>query len=351
MEKGDVMNYYPIRYVAMGLVTVMLMLVMIGTAVAQSVETVYINSPTEGETLSGVITINGAADFPDFLKYEIFLKSGDNMLWVATGFSPVINGALARMDTKIFMDGSYQLLIRKVTSDSNYTDFVGPTITLANNLGAPRPHSEVETNILYPPQNGQSVGRIRNCTGADMEFDYIGDDFGCSHGNLWIMPKLQDAAICPYQDVFLAPDCKYRGTAVTIADEVGATYEYDVIAGKVYEFEYVGGGRLFITEGDGEDRTASDVGGLLADDPIRIAASGPQVVPAAETSSSNESTASTTTSSTSDQQADATTDAVLPESGQAASQTNPYFMISGVILLLLMLTGGLLALRRGKPVS
>jgi hypothetical protein len=129
------MKFHPLRYLLA--VVVILFLFALGnrvSAFAQGDELVYITSPTDGATVAGIITVTGAVDFPDFLKYELFLKTGDELIWGATVYAPVINGNLARLDTKTFADGVYQIIIRKVGRDSNYTEFLGPTLVIENNL-------------------------------------------------------------------------------------------------------------------------------------------------------------------------------------------------------------------------
>ncbi len=375
------MNSYPLRFAAMFVVIAVLMLVLVSGFVVSAqepdstmgLETVYITSPVDGERVSDIIMVTGAADFPDFKKFEVFLKSGDQLIWGATGFAPVINGYLANLDTKVFMDGTYQIVIRKVGSDSNYTDFFGPTITIENNLGAPLPHREVEGSLLYPPQSGYGLARIKNCTGDDLEFDYQGQSNNCSADNLWIMPKLQHQPLCTSVDALLKP-CEYRGSSIALGDERGATFSVVVEAGKVYEFDYAGEGRLYISDNAADERASTDVGGLDPNDPARIAATLPESVQAVEASIAD-STAPVAevapAANTSEAAADAgaspepeviavptassaeqsTTETVLPESGQGTNDTNSSFIITAIGLILLMVVGGLVAMRRGRQAT
>lgn len=369
------MSNHPVRAITLILAVLLFTaVVMTGPVVVaqtpdsmQGPEVVYITSPADGEMVFDIITVTGAVDFMDFVKYELFLKSGDQLTWGATVYSPVINGVLARLDTKIFMDGTYQLVIRKVTSDSNYTEFYGPTITIANNLGAPLPHPEIESSPLYAPQSGHALARIKNCTGFDLEFDYQGQSSGCSHDNLWIMPKLEHQPLCTYVDALLVP-CEYRGSAIGNGDEVGANYGFVATAGKVYDITYAGNGKLYINETDGEKRAETDIGGLDPQDPARIMALAPEAVAAAAetapaagsapSSAPAKPTAESATQSALDVAAPAPADnegeetqAMLPVSGQAGNITAPYFIIAGAALILLMIIGGVVAMRRGKQTA
>ena len=80
-EKGSTMKRHPMRYFVIALITTTLLALMLsGGARAQGQELVNISNPPEGGTVSGLIAVTGSAVFPDFLKYEVFLKSGDQFL-------------------------------------------------------------------------------------------------------------------------------------------------------------------------------------------------------------------------------------------------------------------------------
>jgi hypothetical protein len=259
------MNNHSARYLVISVVAVAFVLVAVSGAMVSAQgpgETVFVTTPADEDTVSGIITVTGAVDFLDFWRYELFLKTGDQMVWAATVYAPVINGNLALLDTKAFMDGTYQIVIRLVRSDSNYTDFAGPTFTIANNLGAPLPFPEVESSYLYPPVSGAAVARIRNCSGKTLEFDYVGDTGGCSADDLWIMAKPQESPLCVSVDVLLLP-CRYRGTAVGMGEERGVTYEFEAVPGKAYIIEFAGDAKLFINETDGDERASTDTGHLI----------------------------------------------------------------------------------------
>ena len=102
------MNFSFVRYLFLALLSAILLLGVVDAVPvdAQGPEGVVITSPTEGQPVSDVFVVTGAIAFPDFLKYDFFLKNGDNMIWVATGYSPVINGNILRLDTKTFADST-----------------------------------------------------------------------------------------------------------------------------------------------------------------------------------------------------------------------------------------------------
>ncbi len=348
-------------------IILVLLLVALGAvaALAQGGETIVITNPAEGDTVSGIVVVTGAVDFPDFLKYEIFLKAGENSLHGATGFSPVINGNLAQLDTKTYPDGSYQLIVRAVRTDSNYTDFPGPVFTIENNLGAPVAHGEVFQSYLYPPMSGLALIRVQNCGGYNMEFDYTSPEGFCSHGNYWMMGKMQEATLCTHEDILVIP-CEYRGTAWPEDGQGRAlTYSFVAEAGKVYDINYPGGGKLWISETPGDERAPTDTGGLDPMDPerfqsieeIQAGAGGATMEESAEAVSATtvettqvveaeEGKAVVTTEET--MTTVETTEVILPESGQAASPSSLPFAVAGGVLILFMVVGGVVALQRGK---
>src|SRR6185295_16969296 len=137
LKGGSTVKSHPLGYMLILAVILLLGFGQAATVGAQNqTDNVSIANPVNGATVTGLITITGVVSFPDFLKYEIFLKPDKGeMFWVATTYAPVINGNLARFDTRTYLNGSYQMIIRQVHSDSNYTEAVGPTITIDNELG------------------------------------------------------------------------------------------------------------------------------------------------------------------------------------------------------------------------
>jgi hypothetical protein len=318
------MKYLSMRYIFVILAVLMLsMLVTLAsdsaTVLAQDAATVEITSPADGATVSGIIEVVGSVDFPDFQKYEIFLKVGDNLIWGATVFTPVMDGVLARLDTKIFEDGSYQLIVRQVRTDFNYDDFAGPTITLENNLGAPNPFPEVPSSPLYPPFAGALI-RIENCSGVDLEFDYAAAEGTCSPSTLqlplaqdfWIMARPQGDPLCTTIDVLLIP-CEYRGTAWGSGEDRAVNYSYIFEHGKVYEILYPGGAQLFINEIPGDDPTPSAM----------VAPSPKKAAPAPK-------------------------EQALPITGRITAEPKILFAALAIGLISFMVLGGVLAMRQGK---
>jgi hypothetical protein len=285
---------------------------------------VEITSPSDGETVSGLKTVTGSIDFPDFQKYDVFLKSGGDMIWVATGFTPITNGNLLRLDTKAFADGGYQMVIRKVKGDSNYTDFAGPTITVKNGQVAPNPSAEIEAAYMYAVADKARV-RIQNCSGENLFMDFHSPEGFRDAGEVSLTPKTAGAPICPYVDYAWIPG-RYQGTANGDAKTDGYGYDFNAEAGKVYRIVFndadAGRWRFFVEE--------------VAAEPLTAAAAAP--------ADSKAPAAAAQSSAITSQPAKAT---ILPDTGQANEPSAP-FMAFGVVLLALMVVGGVLAIRHGK---
>lgn len=344
---------YFIRFL-LGLALVALGMGLVGGAavLAQGPEGVVITNPTEGETVSGIVVISGAVDFSDFLKYDFFLKNGGNEIWVATGYSPVINGNLLRLDTKTFADGTYQIMIRKVTSDSQYTDAEGPTFNIKNGLTAPNPFPEVETTFLYPAP-GKATVRVRNCAGENFFMDYGSPDGFRSSGELTLQLKPDSAPICPYADLALIPG-EYRGTAKGEAQVKGISYTLNAEAGKVYEMTYngpaAGAAQLYIAEIKPDERVSTDTGGLAPEEPGR--AQSPEAIKAVEPGSmaGPEATTAEPGETMTQEETTGSDTTMLPVSGQAAQPETP-FIVAAAVLIALLVIGGVFAIRRGKQTA
>lgn len=122
-------------------------------AVAQAQNGSGIISPVAGESIGGVVLVQGTATDPDFLRYELAFWNDANpgAGWVVfgEGDQPVVNGTLAIWDTTVgrnvnspfFPDGTYQLRLRVVRRDSNFTEYFVTTLLIANDQPTVEPTS------------------------------------------------------------------------------------------------------------------------------------------------------------------------------------------------------------------
>lgn len=308
---------------------VILLLTLGGASVlAQNTGTVEFTNLPDGATVSELTTLTGTIDFPDFLKYEIFLKNGHQLTWVANSHSPVKNGGLARFDPRVFASGSYQVIVREVHPDSNYVDVPGPTITIDNQAPAPY-YPEVEPSFLYPAE-GYALVRARNCAGEDFFFDYQSPEGTGSAGEV-NMPGKSGDTICIFSDFILKP-AEYRGTAKGGAQNSGQPIEFLAEAGKVYDLTYVGAGHRIVVQeiaGDSVSETAS--GGPEYVEPTKASATA---MPAA-----TKKPAATPTKA-------ATPKPVLPVTGQTGGSASVWFGIGALALLAILIGGGVLAAKK-----
>ncbi|MFN8459293.1 MAG: hypothetical protein U0401_32350 [Anaerolineae bacterium] len=325
------MKHHLAQFVVIMVLTMLVTLGVGNTPGAQAQEgTVYITNPANGATITGLVTVTGAASFPDFLKYEIFLKPGKgDLLWVATVYAPVIDGNMARFDTRTYQNGTYQMIIRQVKGDSNYTDLPGPMITIDNPQGAPQPYPEIEPNYLYSTEKYALV-RVKNCSGVNLDFDYNSPEGFRSSGNFTIVPKGENTTYCPFEDIVLVPG-QYRGTA-TGQGEKAFSYSFQAEVGKVYELIYNGEGagrnQFLVNYIQPDKRAGSDKAGTM----VAAVAAEPAKVsePAqAEAAPAPASPAQNTT--------------VLPVSGQGATPKLPFILV-GVAALVFVIGGGILTL-------
>src|SRR5690606_38746586 len=60
-----------------------------------------ISSPPEGETVSGIVLVEGTATDPAFLRYELAFNRGADWIVFAEGTRPVQQGTLAVWDTTV----------------------------------------------------------------------------------------------------------------------------------------------------------------------------------------------------------------------------------------------------------
>ncbi len=230
------MNHCKLHRIASSLIFFILLLATSTQVYAQGGEYVYVTRPANGETVSGIAIITGAADYANFEKYEIFLKSGQNLSWIATGFAPVNNGYLARWDTRNYQPGTYQLVIRKVRTNSNYgDDYIGPTVVIAEQTSNALP---VESGFLYAIE-GKALVRLRNCAPQDLDFNYSSSQSFYTQDNISLPAMKMDDFLCSYHDFVLIPDI-YTGAAKGLAEPHTYHYELNAEPGKVYQITYYG---------------------------------------------------------------------------------------------------------------
>ena len=316
------MKRHPLRIMLCVMAMVLLGLTIGTLPTSAQDDMVAFTNVSDGQTISALTVLEGTITFPDFLKYEIFLQSGNSLIWVANSHGRVINGSLARLDPRSFQSGSYQLVVRKVNSDSNYTDELGPTITIDNPNGSPAPYYlEVEPSFLYPSEQF-AVLRVRNCTGEDFNFDYTSPDGFKSAGDATLPGKPTGETICVFQDIALIPG-EYRGTGQGGGQTEGAPFTIVVDEWMTFELLYNGPGaghNMIIAQQVPFDEGQGDAM-PMHDEQANVAA---VAQPAPET--------------------------ILPTTGDLAEDASRFPVVLVVLLLLVLGAGGAIAVWK-KPFS
>ncbi len=119
--------------------------------VPQGADIAQITSPTEGQALSGLVTISGSANHPEFARWELAYgpDPNPNDAWqpFAEGKQPVDNGTIGTWNTSVIADGQYALRLRAIRKDSNYSEaFVhGLKVSNSGPVGTPTSISPAPT--------------------------------------------------------------------------------------------------------------------------------------------------------------------------------------------------------------
>jgi hypothetical protein len=146
-----------------------------------------ITHPGPGDAVAGFAPIVGTAVITDFVQYQVHLSpsGAENWGWLATSSRVVRNGILHVLNTYELQDGFYDLRVRAIRRDGNYSEAFlrklevrnanPPTETPAvNALGTPQPPSPLLPITPQPPtatptpvfrsfvENGQGIYAPRN---------------------------------------------------------------------------------------------------------------------------------------------------------------------------------------------
>ncbi|GIV77256.1 MAG: hypothetical protein KatS3mg050_1650 [Litorilinea sp.] len=83
-----------------------------------------ITHPQPGDAVAGVVEIWGTALVPSYHRYDVHISPAnlDNWQWLTTSYQVVREDVLYRLDTTQFPDGFYDLRVRAIRDDGNYTE-------------------------------------------------------------------------------------------------------------------------------------------------------------------------------------------------------------------------------------
>ncbi len=143
----------PVKMIAQGLwwgalIVVMGLLVPLSVLAQpryQAQDIAVITSPTDGQSLNGLVTVTGSANHPTFDRYELAYGPDPNPkdAWQVfeTGKQPVDNGTLGTWNTAVVPDGGYMLRLRVVRKDSNYSEAFVHGLIVSNSAPVGTPTS------------------------------------------------------------------------------------------------------------------------------------------------------------------------------------------------------------------
>ncbi len=122
-------------------------------AIALSGQPNGITSPAPGERLTGVISIEGVAQHPEYRKLQLdLLIDGDENQVAHLGIrgSPAW-GTLLPMDTQVYPTGAHSLRLRVVRQDGNYQEYFVPVVI-------DNPSTQIGSGITWPSE-GATISR------------------------------------------------------------------------------------------------------------------------------------------------------------------------------------------------
>ncbi|GAB4551398.1 MAG: hypothetical protein OHK0023_18280 [Anaerolineae bacterium] len=129
------------RYVCLG--ALILLLLWPSKALAQG-ELAIITSPQAGASLVGVVTVQGSAFSPNFVRYRLeyaFIAPNVELQWlpIVEIAQEVTNNTLALWDTSSISDGEYQLRLRVFLRDGSTLQTVVQNLRVVNRSATPLP--------------------------------------------------------------------------------------------------------------------------------------------------------------------------------------------------------------------
>jgi hypothetical protein len=143
--------------------------------------------PKAGDAIASFAPIVGTALVDDYLKYEVHISPAglDDWRWLETNFKVVRNGILHVLNTYLLADGFYDLRVRAIRRDGNYSETFLRNLEIRNAspptptpridaLGTVLPDSPISPLFVPPPlptatpifrsfeRNGQGIFEPQN---------------------------------------------------------------------------------------------------------------------------------------------------------------------------------------------
>lgn len=129
--------------------------------------------PRNGGVMRGVMPIIGTANgYPQnpFMRYELYLSEAGFQEWILliNRETQIWQNRLYELDTRQYPDGLYDLRLRLVYRDSNYSDFEVRNVYIANytTLRLPPPTPTPVLAGIFAPRSNTNIGRLLEFIGA-----------------------------------------------------------------------------------------------------------------------------------------------------------------------------------------
>lgn len=124
-----------------------------------------IESPEIDEVVSGQVQISGAADTPDFQKWQLELlpdadASRADLLEVDTTPAPV-ETRLDKLDTRDLPDGVHSLRLRAVRNDGNYAELIVPFVVANIESRDSAPPIPTRSVLTHPLAGAEVAGTVQ----------------------------------------------------------------------------------------------------------------------------------------------------------------------------------------------
>jgi hypothetical protein len=109
-----------------------------------------INHPKDGDAIAGFTQLIGYASAPSFRRYEVHIAvaSSESWQWLFSNNLPVYDDLLYMLDTTKFPDGRYDLRVRVIRDDGNYSEAFLRRVEVRN---ANPPTATIVRNALGTP--------------------------------------------------------------------------------------------------------------------------------------------------------------------------------------------------------
>lgn len=112
-----------------------------------------IAAPRSNDAVAGLVAIIGTALVQDYIRYEVHISpSGmENWQWLETGYSVIRDGVLAAWNTHLLPDGRYDIRVRAINRDGNYSEAFARRVEVRNaNPPTPTPRFDL-AGLQQPP--------------------------------------------------------------------------------------------------------------------------------------------------------------------------------------------------------